>query len=139
MSRNQSFAKINQAIQEIENKIKYSHLSEFQDIECVAVLLKKKLKVQNFSENEELLTQMAIENYVDDLNKNDYHLVITDDVFCALTTVETIFLKDSFKKMNPDISVDFPAFSLEESFYKNMAIVAIPEKCIETNRLRKVA
>lgn len=139
MSRNQSFTKINQAIQEIETKIKCSHLYDFQDIECVLVLLKKKLKIQNLTENEELLTQMAIENYVDDLDKDDYHLVISGDIFSTLSIVETVFLKDSFKKMNPDINVDFPAFSLDESFYKNMAIIAIPEKCIDTNRLRQVA
>lgn len=138
MSRHHSFVKINQAIQEIENTIKYSQLCEFQDVECVLVSLKKKLKKEELSESENMLTKMAIEAYVDTLEKNNYHLLITGDVFSALTLVETIFLKDSFKKMNPDIDVDFPAFSLDESFYKNVAIIAIPERIIDNNRLRKV-
>lgn len=138
MSRHHSFVKINQAIQEIENTIKYSDLCEFQDVECVLVSLKKKLKNEDLSESENMLTKMAIEAYVDTLDKNNYHLLITGDVFSALTLVETIFLKDSFKKMNPDIDVDFPAFSLDESFYKNVAIIAIPERIIDNNRLRKV-
>lgn len=138
MSRHHSFVKINQAIQEIENTIKYSDLCEFQDVECVLVSLKKKLKNEELSESENMLTKMAIEAYVETLDKNNYHLLITGDVFSALTLVETIFLKDSFKKMNPDIDVDFPAFSLEESFYKNVAIIAIPERIIDNNRLRKV-
>lgn len=137
MSRHHSFVKINQAILEIENTIKFSSLCEFQDVECVLVSLKKKLKNQDLSESESLLTKMAIEAYVDQLDKNNYHLLVTGDVFSALTLVETIFLKDSFKKMNPDIDVDFPAFSLDESFYKNVAIIAIPEKVIDNNRLRK--
>lgn len=139
MSRHHSFVKINQAIQEIENTIKYSDLCEFQDVECVLVSLKKKLKNEDLSESENMLTKMAIEAYVDTLDKNNYHLLITGDVFSALTLVETIFLKDSFKKMNPDIDVDFPAFSLDESFYKNVAIIAIPERIIDNNRLRKVS
>ena len=137
MSRHHSFVKINQAILEIENTIKFSSFSDFQDIECVLVSLKKKFKSQDLSESEVTLTKMAIEAYVDQLDKNNYHLLVTGDVFSALTLVETIFLKDSFKKMNPDIDVDFPAFSLEESFYKTVAIVAIPERIIDNNRLRK--
>lgn len=137
MSRHHSFVKINQAILEIEKTIKFSDLCEFQDIECVLVSLKKKLKDQDLTESEVTLTKMAIEAYVDTLDKNNYHLLVTGDVFSALTLVETIFLKDSFKKMNPDIDVDFPAFSLEESFYKTVAIVAIPERIIDNNRLRK--
>lgn len=137
MSRHHSFVKINQAILEIENTIKFSRFSDFQDIECVLVSLKKNLKSQDLSESEVRLTKMAIEAYVDQLDKNNYHLLVTGDVFSALTLVETIFLKDSFKKMNPDIDVDFPAFSLEESFYKNVAIIAIPERIIDNNRLRK--
>jgi hypothetical protein len=137
MSRHHSFVKINQAILEIENTIKFSSFCEFQDVECVLVSLKKKLKSQDLSESESLLTKMAIEAYVEQLDKNNYHLLVTGDVFSALTLVETIFLKDSFKKMNPDIDVDFPAFSLDESFYKNVAIIAIPEKVIDNNRLRK--
>lgn len=137
MSRHHSFVKINQAILEIENTIKFSRFSDFQDIECVLVSLKNKLKNEELSESENMLTKMAIEAYVDNLDKNNYHLLITGDVFSALTLVETIFLKDSFKKMNPEIDVDFPAFSLDESFYKNIAIVAIPERIIDNNRLRK--
>lgn len=41
--------------------------------------------------------------------------------------------------MNPEIDVDFPAFSLDETFYKNVAIIAIPEKIIENTRLRRIA
>lgn len=138
MSRHHSFAKINQAILEIEKQIKFSGLYEFQDVECVLVSLKRKLKLQELSENEEMLTQTAIEAYVEQLDKDNYHLFVTGEVFSALTLIETIFLKDSFKKMNPDIDVDFPAFSLDESFYKNVAIIAIPEKVIDNTRLRKV-
>jgi hypothetical protein len=137
MSRHHSFVKINQAILEIEKTIKFSKFCEFQDVECVLVSLKNKLKNEELSESENMLTKMAIEAYVDNLDKNNYHLLITGDVFSALTLVETIFLKDSFKKMNPEIDVDFPAFSLDESFYKNIAIVAIPERIIDNNRLRK--
>lgn len=137
MSRHHSFVKINQAILEIENTIKYSDLCDFQDVECVLVSLKKRIKTQELSATEAELTKMAIEAYVDKLDKNNYHLILTGDVFSALTLVETIFLKDSFKKMNPELDVDFPAFTLEESFYKNTAIIAIPEKIIDNNRLRK--
>lgn len=139
MSGYNSFLKINQAILEIEKTIKYSHLCDFQDIESVSVSLNKKLKKEDLSEGENLLTTMAIESYIDTLDKNNYHLLISGNVFSALTFVETIFLKDSFKKMNPDIDIDFPAFSLDENFYKNLAIVAIPEKIIENTRLRKVS
>jgi len=137
MSRHHSFVKINQAILEIENTIKYSDLCEFQDVECVLVSLNKRIKSQELSETETALTKMAIEAYVDKLDKNNYHLILTGDVFSALTLVETIFLKDSFKKMNPELDVDFPSFTLEESFYKNTAIIAIPESIIDNNRLRK--
>lgn len=139
MSGYSSFLKINQAILEIEKTIKYSHFCDFQDIESVSVSLNKRLRNEDLSEAENLLTKMAIDSYIDTLDKNNYHLLISGNVFSALTLVETIFLKDSFKKMNPEIDVDFPAFSLDETFYKNVAIIAIPEKIIENTRLRRIA
>jgi hypothetical protein len=139
MSGYSSFLKINQAILEIEKTIKHSHFCDFQDIESVSVSLNKRLKNEDLSEAENLLTKMAIDSYIDTLDKNNYHLLISGNVFSALTLVETIFLKDSFKKMNPEIDVDFPAFSLDETFYKNVAIIAIPEKIIENTRLRRIA
>jgi len=138
MSRHHSFVKINQAILAIENNIKFSNLYDYQDSESIPVFLKKKLLAQDLSEGELTLARSAIETYAEQLNHNNYHLVLTGFEFAALTRVETIFLKESFRKMNQDLDVDFPAFSLEEESLKNMVIVTIPETMIDNHRLRKV-